>query len=157
MAATLPGFGRLQAARYHIPPLHRSASGHPRSTAADPRSDMRLSKWGFWLLRALASAAAYTAVAALPFTSWRDLLPAKPELYRYATALAGAYWLKALGALLLARGAAAGYCVFGAGAWLYDALFAPLVYATFLMDFFGAAELDTDLLLYSEMQEAEFV
>lgn len=128
------------------------------STPSDPSGDSHWSKWSFWLLRALASAALYSAVVMLPSTRRRDLLPAKPELYRYAACLAAVYCLKALGALLVGCGAGAGYCVFGAGAWLYDALYAPLVYVTFLMDFFrGAGELDADLLLYSEMREAEFV
>jgi hypothetical protein len=118
---------------------------------------MRWSKWAFWLLRASLSAAAYAAVAVLPSTPWRGLLPSKPGLYRYAAALAGVYGLKAIGALLIGCRAPAGYCVFGAGAWLYDALYAPLVYATFLADFFHADEPTTDQLLYSEMREAEFV
>jgi hypothetical protein len=118
---------------------------------------MRWSKWSFWLLRAGLSAAAYAAVAALPRTRWRELLPAKPGLYRYAAAMAGVYSLKALGALLIGARVGGGYCVFGAGAWLYDALYPALVYATFLAEFFSASELDADSLLYHEMHEAEFV
>jgi hypothetical protein len=118
---------------------------------------MRWSKWSFWLVRASLSAAAYAAVVALPRTRWRDALPGKPELYRYAAAMAGVYLLKALGALLIGARVGGGYCVFGAGAWLYDAAYPALVYATFLAEFFSAGELDADLLLYHEMQEAEFV
>jgi hypothetical protein len=130
----------------------------PRSsTAADPFGDARWSKWSFWLVRAALPAAAYCYVAALPSTPHRALLPAKPELSRHAACLAAAHALQALGAALVGSRAGAGYCVFGAGAWLYDALFPPLVYCTFLLGFFGADELDTDLLLYSEMREAEFV
>ncbi|KIY93920.1 hypothetical protein MNEG_14041 [Monoraphidium neglectum] len=127
------------------------------STAADPFGDARWSKWSFWLVRAALPAAAYCYVAALPSTPHRALLPAKPELSRHAACLAAAHALQALGAALVGSRAGAGYCVFGAGAWLYDALFPPLVYCTFLLGFFGADELDTDLLLYSEMREAEFV
>jgi len=118
---------------------------------------MRWSKWSFWLLRASFSAAAYSAITLLPFTRFRDLLPSKPELYRYSACLAGVYCLKALGALLIGGGVGAGYCVFGVGALLYDAGFAPFLHWTFLSDFFSASELDTDLLLYHEMHEAEFI
>ncbi|KAI8477125.1 MAG: transmembrane protein adipocyte-associated 1 [Monoraphidium minutum] len=127
------------------------------STPSDPTGDTRWSKWGFWLARAGLSAAAYAAVAALPATPWRDLLPSKPELRRYAAALAAAYACKAAGALLIGARAGGGYCLFAAGAWLYDAGYPPLVYVTFLAGFLQEEELDTDLLLYSEMREADFV
>jgi hypothetical protein len=71
--------------------------------------------------------------------------------------MAGAYCLKALGALLIGCGAGGGYCVFGAGVFCYDALYAPLVYSTFLHGFFSAEELDTDLMLYAEMLDADFI
>jgi hypothetical protein len=144
------------------PPLAAARS----STLADPRGDERWPKWAFWAARASASAAAYALVARLPSTRWRDALPAKPEIYRYAAVMAGAYALKAAGAVLIPAGApGAGYCVFALGALAYDAGFAPLVFAAFLSGFFGGggllgaapSELDADLLLYSEMREAEFV
>ncbi|GBF92622.1 hypothetical protein Rsub_05236 [Raphidocelis subcapitata] len=136
------------------------------STSADPRGDERWPKWAFWVARASSSAAAYAFVARLPSTRWRDALPAKPEIYRYAAVMAGAYASKAAGAALIPAGApGAGYCVFALGALAYDAGFAPLVYAAFLSGFFGGggllgaapSELDADLLLYNEMREAEFV
>lgn len=42
----------------------------------------------------------YALILALPYTKWRDRLPAKPSFYRYIIVLFGMNSLAALGALL---------------------------------------------------------
>jgi hypothetical protein len=41
----------------------------------------------------------YALILALPYTKWRDRLPAKPSFYRYIIVLFGMNLLAALGAL----------------------------------------------------------
>ena len=64
-----------------------------------------------------------------------------------------------VGAVLIGShvGSGLGYCVYGAANWLYYAAYPPLVYATFLAEFFADEQLDLDLMYYSEMREAGFL
>ena len=55
---------------------------------------------------------------------------------------------------MLGVGAASGYCVYGVSNFVYYALYPPILYLTFLAEFFQNTESDLDLLLASEMKEA---
>eukprot|EP00879_Flechtneria_rotunda_P031093 GHRR01033937.1.p1 GENE.GHRR01033937.1~~GHRR01033937.1.p1 ORF type:complete len:253 (+),score=57.96 GHRR01033937.1:385-1143(+) len=120
----------------------------------DPSDDMRWSKWHFWLLHSLVAGLCYAAIVLLPFTQWRDLLPAKAIFYKYAAASLAVYITMSVGSILIGCKVVAGYCVFGTAVWLYYAAYPPLVYITFLADFFADEQLDLDMLYYSEMREA---
>lgn len=120
----------------------------------NPAGDMAWSKWSFWLVHSLIALLAYGAMVALPFTPWRELLPAKASFYGYALCLLGMYITMAVGSILVGCKLVGGYCVYGSATWLYYSCYPPLVYFTFLAEFFGEEELDTDLLLYSEMRDA---
>eukprot|EP00882_Tetradesmus_deserticola_P007373 GHRQ01007767.1.p1 GENE.GHRQ01007767.1~~GHRQ01007767.1.p1 ORF type:complete len:287 (+),score=72.61 GHRQ01007767.1:345-1205(+) len=120
----------------------------------DPTGDMRWSKWSFWLLHGLAAMLCYTALLVLPFTQWRDLLPAKASFYKYAVCMLMLYTTVTVGSILVGSKLMAGYCVFGVASWLYYASYPVLVYVTFLAEFFADEQLDIDLLYYSEMREA---
>jgi hypothetical protein len=115
---------------------------------------MRWSKWSFWLLRALLATLIYGGVLVLPHTPWRDLLPGKAAFYQYVRCLLPLYLLLATGAALVGSKVLAGYCVYGLANWLYYAAYPPLLYYTFLADFFADDQLDMDLLYYSEMRDA---
>lgn len=115
---------------------------------------MRWSKWSFWLLHALAAVIIYTAILVLPLTRWRDILPAKPSFYRYARCLLLLYLLMAVGAILIGSKVLSGYCLYGIANWLYYAVYPPLLYYTFLAEFFSDERLDLDLMYYSEMRDA---
>eukprot|EP00878_Enallax_costatus_P021178 GHUV01022413.1.p1 GENE.GHUV01022413.1~~GHUV01022413.1.p1 ORF type:complete len:233 (+),score=63.99 GHUV01022413.1:191-889(+) len=120
----------------------------------DSAGDMRWSKWSFWLLHSLAAVLCYAAIMVLPFTRWREMLPAKASFYRYVFFLLMLYITMVVGAALVGSKVVAGYCVFGTGMWLYYASYPPLVYITFLADFFADEQLDMDMLYYSEMRDA---
>jgi hypothetical protein len=120
----------------------------------DPRGDMAWAKWGFWLAHSLLGLLAYAAVLALPFTPWRELLPARAPCYSYAAALLGVYTCMAVGAALIGSQVVPGYCLYGVGTWLYFSCLGPLVYVAFLAEFFSDDGLDVDLLYYSEMRDA---
>eukprot|EP00877_Chromochloris_zofingiensis_P011606 jgi/Chrzof1/669/Cz01g24150.t1 len=123
-------------------------------TSDDAAADMRWSKWSFWLLHALAAVIIYTAILVLPLTRWRDILPAKPSFYRYARCLLLLYLLMAVGAILIGSKVLSGYCLYGIANWLYYAVYPPLLYYTFLAEFFSDERLDLDLMYYSEMRDA---
>jgi hypothetical protein len=120
----------------------------------NPSGDMAWSKWSFWLMHALLAVLCYITIVVLPFTPWRELLPAKASFYSYALCLLGLYITMAVGSILVGSKVIGGYCVYGTAIWLYYSCYPPLVYFTFLQDFFSDEQLDMDLLYYSEMREA---
>ena len=62
-----------------------------------------------------------------------------------------------LGAALLLGGEHGGYCVYGIATFAQYAAYPPLLYATFLADFFSEEDdLDADGPYYSEMHDAGF-
>ena len=112
------------------------------------------SKWSFWLLHSLLFMAVYGTILTLPLTRWRDVLPAKPSFYHYVRALLLLYGISALGSVMIASKLTWGYCVYAVSGWTYFALYPPLLYLTFLQEFFADNGLDLDMMYYSEMREA---
>ena len=125
-----------------------------RGNPDDPSADMTWSKWSFWLVHALLAIIIYATILILPFTPWRDLLPAKSSFYGYVRCLLLVYLCMAVGSILIGSKLLAGYCIYGIANWLYYAAYPPLLYLTFLADFFADDQLDMDLLYYSEMRDA---
>lgn len=64
-----------------------------------PSADMHSSKWGFWMLHNFVFLVVYVGILVLPYTKWRDRLPAKPSFYRYVALLAMMNLLGFLGGL----------------------------------------------------------
>jgi len=119
-------------------------------------ADMTWSKWSFWLLQHLAFLAVYCGILVLPYTKWRDRLPARPSFYRYVALLAMLNFFGFMGALLLGSKVASGYCVYGFSTYLYQSFYPPLLYITFLSEFFQDDDMDLDLMYYSEMKDAGY-
>jgi len=119
-------------------------------------ADMSWAKWSFWLLHHLAFLLVYLLILVVPYTQWRDLLPAKPSFYRYVAALFILSLTAVLGSIFIGSHVAAGYCVYGVASFLYYAAYPPLLYWTFLAEFFADDELDLELRYYSEMREAGY-
>ncbi|KAK9817983.1 hypothetical protein WJX72_005332 [[Myrmecia] bisecta] len=139
---------------FHVPLfLYGGGDGQEGHRGVD--DDRRWSKWGFWLAHTLVFLLVYTGILILPHTKWRDRLPAKPSFYRYVLILFVLNLVAALGTILLASHVAGGYCIYGLAAFLYYAIYPPLLYLTFLAEFFLDDELD-DELYYSEMKEAGY-
>jgi hypothetical protein len=120
----------------------------------NPSGDMAWAKWHFWVVHSLLAVVCYAAIVALPFTPWRELLPVRATFQTYATCLLGLYITMTVGSILVGSKVVGGYCVYGSAMWLYYSCYPPLVYWTFLKDFFSDDELDMDLLYYSEMRDA---
>lgn len=122
----------------------------------DADADMSWAKWSFWLLHHLAFLLVYLLILVVPYTQWRDLLPAKPSFYRYVAALFLLSLTAVLGSIFIGSHVTAGYCVYGVASFLYYAAYPPLLYWTFLAEFFADDELDLELRYYSEMREAGY-
>jgi hypothetical protein len=113
-------------------------------------------KWGFWMMHNLFFTAVYFVILILPYTRWRDRLPARPAFYHYVLILFILNGLEAFGSTLLGFGADFGYCVYGLSAFFYYALYPPLLYATFLADFLREEDLQMEDAYYSEMKDAGY-
>lgn len=128
--------------------------GIPLFTTQDDAGDWN--KWGFWLLQNLFFAAVYAVILTLPYTRWRDRLPARPSFYRYVMILFVLNGLEGFGSLLLGFGGSFGYCVYGFAGFAYYALYPPLLYTTFLADFLREEEMQMEDAYYSEMKDAGY-
>lgn len=113
-------------------------------------------KWGFWLLQNLLFVTVYMIILALPYTRWRDRLPARPSFYRYVLILFILNGLEGFGSMLLGFGASFGYCIYGFAGFAYYALYPPLLYTTFLADFLREEDLQMEDAYYSEMKDAGY-
>ena len=115
-------------------------------------------KWGYWAAHEFIFALVYGAILVLPYTDWRDKLPARPSFYRYAACLLVLNALNALAALLVAAGDMdGGYCLGGVCNFVYYAAYPPLLYHTFLADFFRDDDtLELESAYYSEMRDAGY-
>ncbi|GLJ49476.1 hypothetical protein SUGI_1048240 [Cryptomeria japonica] len=113
-------------------------------------------KWGFWLVHKLLLVAVYASILCLPHTKWQNRLPAKPTFYNYICALFVLNTTSALGCGLLASGIGFGYWIYGITNICYHAFYPPLLYATFLRDFFQEEDLHLEDVYYSEMKDAGF-
>lgn len=128
--------------------------GIPLFTTQDDAGDWH--KWGFWLLHNLFFAAVYVVILTLPYTRWRDRLPARPSFYRYVMILFLLNGFEGFGSLLLGFGASFGYCVYGFAGFAYYALYPPLLYTTFLSDFLREEDMQMEEAYYAEMKDAGY-
>ncbi|CAI5480210.1 unnamed protein product [Closterium sp. Yama58-4] len=122
---------------------------HPSLAPATPGA-----VWLFWVAHDGLQAAVYAALLSLPLSHCRDALPARPAFHRYLLLLLLLHSASALSALLLALHVPAALCMRGLAVCLYWALFPPLLYLTFLADFFQDEDTEVEDAYYSEMRDA---
>ncbi|XP_078594939.1 transmembrane protein adipocyte-associated 1 homolog [Branchiostoma floridae x Branchiostoma japonicum] len=93
----------------------------------------------FWFVSSCLFSVIYVGICILPFTPLKERfqLPAKKSFYLYCGALAVLNITQATGSMLLYRDIWNGLCVVDATTLAYFTCFAPLVYWTFLSEFFG--------------------
>ncbi|XP_063830627.1 transmembrane protein adipocyte-associated 1 homolog isoform X1 [Ostrinia nubilalis] len=101
----------------------------------------------FWFTSSLVFALIYFLILLLPWIPLRDYLalpmfiPAKLSFYLYVLLLALLDTTQAVGAGLLAWGSMqSGLCIVDVTTWLYFSLYTPLVYHTFLSEFFSVSQ-----------------
>ncbi|OAE33163.1 hypothetical protein AXG93_4773s1360 [Marchantia polymorpha subsp. ruderalis] len=128
--------------------------GIPLLVNEDDGGDWR--KWGFWLVHTLLFIGVYLLILILPYTKWRDHLPARPSFYRYVFILFVLNSITGLGSFLLGLGADFGHCIYAFTSFAYYAFYPPLLYMTFLADFFREEDLQMEDVYYSEMKDAGY-
>ncbi|KAK1360345.1 transmembrane protein adipocyte-associated 1-like [Heracleum sosnowskyi] len=114
-------------------------------------------KWGLWAVHKLLLTAVYGIILFMYNSDWKERLPARPAFYKYAIIMFCLNVTASLACLLLTGHG------FLFGSWLYSftticyhALYLPLLYVTFLADFFEEDDLHLESVYYSEMKDAGF-
>ncbi|XP_070395884.1 transmembrane protein adipocyte-associated 1 homolog isoform X3 [Dermacentor albipictus] len=113
----------------------------------EPRCDIRFRGHGTWLTNKMLKPPllllqVYIVVFLLPWTGLRErvALPAKQSFYWYALFLAVLNLTQAAGSGLYYYDIREGVCVVDVTSYLYFTIFTPLVYKTFLADFFSISQ-----------------
>ncbi|EFJ08036.1 hypothetical protein SELMODRAFT_185742 [Selaginella moellendorffii] len=114
------------------------------------------SKWSFWFLHSLVFSGVYFFILVLPFTRWRDHLPARPAFYNYVLVLFVLNMSRSLGSFILGCGSEFGYCIYSFTNYAYYAFYPPLLYLTFLADYFKEEAFQLEDVYYSEMKDAGY-
>ncbi|XP_070557529.1 transmembrane protein adipocyte-associated 1 homolog [Ptychodera flava] len=114
---------------------------HPDHRLQDPDKDFDLYGHGgmlFWFVSSAFFFVVYSCIFILPFTKLKEkiLLPSKKSFYVYVFVLAVLNLHQATGAMLVYMNEKAGLCIVDVTTYLYFTCFAPLIYWTFLRDFF---------------------
>ncbi|KAH6781640.1 hypothetical protein C2S53_020132 [Perilla frutescens var. hirtella] len=127
--------------------------GVPLFTNAD---DAHWGKWTLLFVHTLVLTAVYCYILFVHYSKWRDKLPPRPSFYNYVVTMFVVYVLGLFASGLAGIG-------FGVGFWLYNfvvicrhSLYLPLLYVTFLADFFQEEDWLLDNAYYSEMKDAGF-
>lgn len=114
-------------------------------------------KWGLWVIHKLLLTAVYGIILFMYNSDWRERLPARPAFYKYATIMFCLNVTASLACLLLTgHGASFGAWLYGVTTVCYHALYLPVLYVTFLADFFEEDALNLESVYYSEMKDAGF-
>uniref|UniRef100_A0A7N0TFS0 Transmembrane protein adipocyte-associated 1 n=1 Tax=Kalanchoe fedtschenkoi TaxID=63787 RepID=A0A7N0TFS0_KALFE len=113
-------------------------------------------KWNLWVLHKLVLTAVYGIILFMYHSRWRERLPARPAFYHYIIIMFSWNAVALFACGLTGNGA-------GFGLWLnyvttvcYHAFYLPLLYVTFLADFFQEDDLQLENVYYSEMKDAGF-
>uniref|UniRef100_A0A2P2KYJ2 Uncharacterized protein MANES_14G085000 n=1 Tax=Rhizophora mucronata TaxID=61149 RepID=A0A2P2KYJ2_RHIMU len=113
-------------------------------------------KWGLWIIHKLLLTAVYGYVLFVHFSKWREKLPPKPAFYNYVIVMFIIHAVALFGCGLAIVGASFGIWVYNFMLLCYHCLYLPILYTTFLADFFQEQDFLLDNAYYSEMRDAGF-
>ncbi|KAF3972945.1 hypothetical protein ACB098_03G050100 [Castanea mollissima] len=113
-------------------------------------------KWNLWVIHRLVLTAVYGFILFMYHSKWRERLPARPAFYNYIAVMFLMNALALLACALTGSGAGFGFWLYGATIVCYHAFYLPLLYVTFLADFFQEEDLHLENVYYSEMKDAGF-
>ncbi|ONM09484.1 hypothetical protein ZEAMMB73_Zm00001d034063 [Zea mays] len=113
-------------------------------------------KWGLWILHKLVLTGVYGLIVFMHHSRWRNRLPAKPAYYNYVCAMLLLNGVSLFGCFLVASGAGFGLWLYNLTIVCYHSLYLPLLYVTFLADFFQEEDMLLESVYYSEMKDAGF-
>ncbi|KAJ3705989.1 hypothetical protein LUZ61_009694 [Rhynchospora tenuis] len=113
-------------------------------------------KWGLWTVHKLLLTSVYGFILFMHHSKWRERLPARPAFYNYICAMLLLNAVSLFGCVLLGNGAGFGLWLYNLATVCYHSLYLPLLYVTFLADFFQEEDLRLENVYYSEMKDAGF-
>ncbi|KAB2630082.1 hypothetical protein D8674_007601 [Pyrus ussuriensis x Pyrus communis] len=113
-------------------------------------------KWALWVVHRLVITAIYGFILFMYHSRWRERLPARPAFYKYTAIMFMLNVLVLFACLLTGNGAGFGFWLYSATIVCYHAFYLPLLYVTFLADFFQEEDLQLENVYYSEMKDAGF-
>lgn len=111
----------------------------------------------FWMTSSAFFFLVYSLVYFLPWTKLKDRLnlPSKKSFYYYALFLAILNCAQAVGSVLLFTGILTGMCIVDTTTYIYFTCFHPLVYITFLRQFFRSAPQNVPFSYKYQIDEAQ--
>ncbi|CDY41923.1 BnaC05g46810D [Brassica napus] len=117
----------------------------------DDNEHIQKFKWGLWVIHKLLLAAIYGMILQLLI-----VITARPAFYKYITCMLALNGLSLFACALAANGAHFGLWLYGITSVCYHSFYLPLLYVTFLADFFQEEDLNLENVYYSEMKDAGF-
>ncbi|XP_058743588.1 protein CANDIDATE G-PROTEIN COUPLED RECEPTOR 2-like [Vicia villosa] len=113
-------------------------------------------KWNLWVVHKLVLTVVYGFILFMYHSRWRERLPARPAFYKYVIIMfiLNAIALFACG--LTGSGAGFAFWFYRVTVVCYHAFYLPLLYITFLADFFQEEDFHMENVYYSEMKDAGF-
>ncbi|KAF3788256.1 Transmembrane adipocyte-associated 1-like protein [Nymphaea thermarum] len=122
----------------------------------DNKDEQDQHKWMLWVFHRLLLTSVYAMVFFMHHTKWRDRLPARPAFYNYTGVMLFLNATALFACALMGIGAGFGFWLYSLTVLIYHALYLPLIYLTFLSDFFLEEDLHLENVYYSEMKDAGF-
>ncbi|XP_061946775.1 protein CANDIDATE G-PROTEIN COUPLED RECEPTOR 2-like [Populus nigra] len=113
-------------------------------------------KWSLWAIHRLVLTAIYGLILFMYHSKWRERLPARPAFYKYIVIMFILNALSLFASALTGHGTGFGYWLYSTTIVCYHAFYLPLLYVTFLADFFQEEDLHLESVYYSEMKDAGF-
>lgn len=113
-------------------------------------------KWGLWVLHKLLLTAVYGLILFMYHSKWRERLPARPAFHKYVVIMFSINAAALFACGLTGNGAGFGFWLYDTTVICYHAFYLPLLYVTFLADFFQEEDLNLENVYYSEMKDAGF-
>ncbi|XP_020579687.1 transmembrane protein adipocyte-associated 1 [Phalaenopsis equestris] len=122
----------------------------------DGVSQLNRVKWGLWIVHKLLLTAIYGLILFVYHSKWRERLPARPTFYNYICVMFLINTVSLFSCLLMENGFGFGFWLHGLITICYHSFYLPLLYMTFLADFFQEEDLRLENVYYSEMKDAGF-
>ncbi|KAF2298565.1 hypothetical protein GH714_024134 [Hevea brasiliensis] len=113
-------------------------------------------KWSLWVVHRLVLTAVYGFILFMYHSKWRERLPARPAFYKYIVIMFTLNALALFACGLTVNGTDFGFWLYSTTIVCYHTFYLPLLYVTFLADFFQEDDLHLENVYYSEMKDAGF-
>ncbi|XP_065854469.1 protein CANDIDATE G-PROTEIN COUPLED RECEPTOR 2 [Euphorbia lathyris] len=122
----------------------------------DSKEEPQKTKWNLWVIHRLVLTAVYGFILFMYHSKWRERLPARPAFYKYIVIMCILNALALFACAFTGNGAGFGFWLYGTTIVCYHSFYLPLLYVTFLADFFQEEDLHLENVYYSEMKDAGF-